>query len=540
LNRRPLVRILLATAATAAAIALAGCDTDSGGVLSKSSLRARAPLSDKMIAEIASKNMVKETPILVRIFKEEAELEVWKQTREGRYELLKTYPICRWSGELGPKVREGDRQAPEGFYDITPGQMNPNSNYYLAFNTGFPNAFDRSLGRTGSELMVHGDCSSRGCYAMTDEQIGEIYALARESFFGGQRSFQLQAYPFRMTALNMARHRNNPNMPFWKMLKVGYDHFAVTHLQPKVDVCEKHYVFDAQTPSGSSTPINFSPAGKCPVYEVPADIRAAVADKEQQDATQFAELVSHGTPTVPVRTGTDGGMNPVYLAALTQRQQADAGRDYQAPTPTAAGTIPALVNPPHAEQAVYTVDASPVMKSAPIARAAPVLASVKSTSAKPAATKLASTQSAPEAAPAQRTASSGGGFFDRLTRAIGFEDSDVAKANADGTMAAKPMPHARAVAVAARSRPKAQPHLASAPAKSAHAPAATVASKPVLRGTTTATASESRPPVALATPPRPSLPSNATAMAASPVAPIRGAQPVLSTGSFDNRWSAMR
>ena len=131
--------------------------------------------------------MPKDSPILVRIFKEESELEVWKQDTTGRFALLKVYPICRWSGDLGPKVKEGDRQAPEGFYTITPGLMNPNSNYYLAINTGFPNAFDRANDRHGAFLMIHGDCSSRGCYAMTDEQIGEIYSLARESFLGGQQ-----------------------------------------------------------------------------------------------------------------------------------------------------------------------------------------------------------------------------------------------------------------------------------------------------------------------------------------------------------------
>jgi len=209
--------------AVAAALTLAGCDTDSIAP----SGRAQAPLSDKMIAELSAKQMDKGSPILVRLFKEEAEAEVWKQDRNGDFALLKTYPICRWSGDLGPKVKEGDRQAPEGFYTITPGQMNPNSNYYLAFNMGYPNAYDRALGRTGSELMIHGDCSSRGCYAMTDEQIVEIYALARESFFGGQRAFQVQAYPFRMTAMNMAKHRNSPHLAFWKMLKNGYDHFEV-------------------------------------------------------------------------------------------------------------------------------------------------------------------------------------------------------------------------------------------------------------------------------------------------------------------------
>ena len=151
--------------------------------------RAQAPLSEKTLAEMASKNMDKESPILGRIFKEEAEMEIWKQNRDGQFELLKTYPICRWSGDLGPKKKEGDRQAPEGFYTITPGQMNPNSSYYLAFNTGFPNAYDRAMGYSGSELMVHGDCSSRGCYAMTDEQIQEIYALAREVVLRRARGF---------------------------------------------------------------------------------------------------------------------------------------------------------------------------------------------------------------------------------------------------------------------------------------------------------------------------------------------------------------
>src|SRR5260370_27623581 len=255
LNRRPLLRTLLASAAIAAAMALAGCDTDAGLATSG---RAFAPLSDKMLADIEQKNMSKESPILVRLFKEESELEVWKQDNSGRYALLKTYPICRWSGELGPKIKEGDRQAPEGFYPISAGQMNPNSNYYLAINTGFPNAFDRANGRTGGFLMIHGDCSSSGCYAMTDEQIAEIYALARESFFGGQKAFQIQAYPFRMTPLNMAKHRNSPHMAFWRMLKEGYDHFEVMRLEPKVDVCEKRYVFDAQSKG------HFSAANNCP------------------------------------------------------------------------------------------------------------------------------------------------------------------------------------------------------------------------------------------------------------------------------------
>jgi murein L,D-transpeptidase YafK len=327
-----LVRALLASAAIAAALALAGCNTDT----STSAVNGRhmQPLSDRMLAEIESKNMAKESPILVRIFKEESELEVWKEDKSGRFALLHTYPICRWSGELGPKFKQGDRQAPEGFYTITPGLMNPNSSYYLAINTGFPNAYDRANGRTGAFLMIHGDCSSAGCYAMTDEQVAEIYSLARESFFGGQKSFQIQAYPFRMTPLNMARHRNSPHMAFWKMLKQGYDHFEVTRLEPKVDVCEKRYVFDAESSS------KFSPADRCPAYRVPEEIATAVSEKQRRDDIRTAELINRGTPAAPVKMGVDGGMNATFLTAV--KSHGGPG----APIRTAVGTIPPHVNPP--------------------------------------------------------------------------------------------------------------------------------------------------------------------------------------------------
>ncbi|NRC57367.1 murein L,D-transpeptidase [Mesorhizobium sediminum] len=225
--------------------ALAGCQTD---FLPDVASKANAPIPAKLLAEIARKNMTVGSPVLLRVFKVEAELEVWKQDRKGRFALLKTYPICKWSGDLGPKISEGDRQTPEGFYDITPGQMNPNSEYYLSFNLGFPNAFDRAHRRTGTHLMVHGDCSSQGCYAMTDAQILEIFALGREAFKGGQRSFQVQAYPFRMTPANLARYRDSQHMAFWRMLKEGNDYFEVTRRQPKVDVCDKRYVFNAVAP----------------------------------------------------------------------------------------------------------------------------------------------------------------------------------------------------------------------------------------------------------------------------------------------------
>jgi murein L,D-transpeptidase YafK len=333
-------RFLTVSGVIAAAAALAGCNTDIASVTSERALR---PLSSELASEMQKKNMPKESPILVRIFKEESELEVWKQDANGQFAMLKSYPICRWSGELGPKVKEGDRQAPEGFYAITPGQMNPNSNYYLAFNLGFPNAFDRANDRSGAFLMVHGDCSSSGCYAMTDEQIQEIYTLGRDAFLGGQKSFQVQAYPFRMTATNLAKHRNNPAMAFWRNIKEGNDHFMVSRAEPKVDVCEKHYVFDAEAPAGS-----FHGKEKCPSYTVKPALAAAVKQKEQRDDADFQAFVDKGTSTVAVRTGTDGGMHPTFLAKLRpQDAMFDNDGHYRTVTPSSI-PLPAYVNPPHA------------------------------------------------------------------------------------------------------------------------------------------------------------------------------------------------
>jgi murein L,D-transpeptidase YafK len=186
-------------------LALAACQGDNR------STRHLVPIPPATMALMASKGMSQNDPILMRAYKKESEIEVWKRGSDGRYALLKTYPMCRWSGQLGPKTREGDRQAPEGFYTVAPAQMNPNSSFHLSFDLGYPNAYDRAHGRTGAHLMVHGSCSSSGCFAMTDEAISEVYALARESFASGQRSFQFQSYPFRRTWPSTALIRTSPS-----------------------------------------------------------------------------------------------------------------------------------------------------------------------------------------------------------------------------------------------------------------------------------------------------------------------------------------
>jgi murein L,D-transpeptidase YafK len=344
----PSVRAVMTSAALAGALALAGCYGEEGYQLPT---RAMKELSPEMLTLLNQKNMPKDSPVLVRVFKEESELEVWKQDTTGQYQFLKVYPICRWSGELGPKKVQGDRQAPEGFYSITPGLMNPNSNYYLAINIGFPNAYDKANNYSGAFLMIHGDCSSAGCYAMTDEQIGEIYSLARESFLGGQKEFQIQAYPFRMTAANLARHRNSPNMPFWKMLKEGSDHFEVTHLEPKVDVCDKHYVFDAQPPANSTKPLAFTPTGRCPAYEVPQEIAGPALEKERNDDYQIAQLTKDNAPVAPVVLGTDGGMNRVFVAKLDTTQPFTDNEGHLHAPPVHPGMSTPLISGPRQDVA---------------------------------------------------------------------------------------------------------------------------------------------------------------------------------------------
>ncbi|MDM9627241.1 murein L,D-transpeptidase family protein [Rhizobium sp. S152] len=260
------------------ALALTGCNDalDTTQIdLSSVKNKVEQPLPPRILNAMAAKGMDRNSPILIRIFKEEGQLEVWKAKTDNRFDKIADYKICAWSGRLGPKVKQGDRQAPEGFYNLTRANLNPNSKYYLAINTGFPNKYDAVNGRTGTDLMIHGACSSSGCYSMTDQQVLEIYAFARDAFKGGQTGVQLQAFPFRMTAENMFKHRMNENIDFWKMLKVGYDNFEVTKRPPDVNVCEKKYVFNQQS-SGA-----FSPAGKCPEMSTPPALASALSSYQK-------------------------------------------------------------------------------------------------------------------------------------------------------------------------------------------------------------------------------------------------------------------
>jgi len=254
------------------------------------------PIPASTLALMAARDTTAAAPILIRAYKKEAELEIWKRARNGRFVFLKTFPICRWSGQLGPKMKQGDRQTPEGFYSVSPNQMNPNSAYYLSFDTGYPNAYDKARGATGSYVMVHGTCSSAGCYAMTDRGVGEIYALAREALKGGQPAFQFQAYPFHMTAQNMAIYRSDPNIAFWRQLKEGSDRFEATGEEPIVTVSARRYVFSPLKDPGKE---------------------ALAAARHAQEEAQIAALVEEGSAAVRT-TYADGGQHPAFLALAQQ------------------------------------------------------------------------------------------------------------------------------------------------------------------------------------------------------------------------------
>lgn len=298
---------------------------------------AEQPLPQETVDLLGKKGMSLKAPIFVRIFKEESELEVWKARDDGRYYHFKTYPICNWSGELGPKVVKGDKQAPEGFYSVKPAQMKPDSSFHVAFNLGFPNAYDKSLNRTGEYLMVHGKCKSAGCYAMTDALVEEIYALAREAFRGGQESFEVHAFPFRLTNEKLARFRTHKWHKFWSTLKDGYDYFETYRVPPRVAVCEHRYVVNVALPQSRQ----IDPSGRCPAFQRPliepfvpkaaeqqlASQRIAVPGPKSRDSTAVAAAAEQavndggeaqpqaasawtfvaGSATAPAETGSTSG-----------------------------------------------------------------------------------------------------------------------------------------------------------------------------------------------------------------------------------------
>lgn len=208
--------------------------------------RAYTETKPQLAADLEAKGLALGSPVYLRLTKEPALLTAYVQGADGTYEAFRSWPVCAVSGDLGPKLREGDGQAPEGFYAIQPVQMNPSSSYHLSFNLGFPNAYDRANGRTGSFLMVHGSCVSIGCFAMTDAGIEEIWTLMQASFENGQTSVPVHIFPFPMTEANLKAHEADPNAAFWQEIAPAWTTFETTGKVPAVSVSGKSYVVGVQ------------------------------------------------------------------------------------------------------------------------------------------------------------------------------------------------------------------------------------------------------------------------------------------------------
>jgi murein L,D-transpeptidase YafK len=240
-------------------------------------------------------------PLFLRIFKAESELEVWAR-KGGTFTLFATYPICHWSGSLGPKLVDGDKQNPEGFYEINRRRLHRSARWPQALNLGFPNALDRFHKRTGSHILIHGGCSSIGCFAMTNAVVEEIFGLVERAIKKGQDRVHVHVFPFRMTEENLARYAESEWAPFWRNLKDGYDAFERTRLPPKIGVCQNRYVVREML--GDDAPAtNGKPGGR-----------------RGSDAEENGEAVcAEGGAAIAEIGGQDTKAEPVREAAAVRR-----------------------------------------------------------------------------------------------------------------------------------------------------------------------------------------------------------------------------
>lgn len=248
----------------ALALILAACSSRAPETAQRDSRLIRRPAQPTLQDRLEARGFRFGAPAFIRIFKKEEVLEVWLQKDNGEYALFLDYPICIYSGELGPKTREGDKQSPEGFYAVGSEALNPNSQYHLSFNLGYPNAYDRAHGYSGSLLMVHGKCVSIGCYAMGDRQIEEIYTLVGAALQRGQPFVRVHAFPFRMTDANLAAYSEHRWYDFWRMLKPGYDYFERYHQPPEIDVIGGQYALSGRNPYPAVRPGELPPGRSTP------------------------------------------------------------------------------------------------------------------------------------------------------------------------------------------------------------------------------------------------------------------------------------
>jgi murein L,D-transpeptidase YafK len=211
------------------------------------------PDLSRLDARIAEAGFERNAAIYIRLFKDTSTLEIWMR-KGDQFALFASYPICNWDGTIGPKLVEGDRQSPEGFYTVGEGQLRYSGRYHRAFDLNYPNLLDRVQGRSGSAILIHGACSTVGCFAMTNPVIEELFILGTRAMAGGQKAFAVHVFPFRMTEAALAARQSSQWADYWQNLKIGYDMFERSHLPPLVGVCNRRYsFFDARGPVQTAT-----------------------------------------------------------------------------------------------------------------------------------------------------------------------------------------------------------------------------------------------------------------------------------------------
>ncbi|MBN2694348.1 L,D-transpeptidase family protein [bacterium] len=198
------------------------------------------------IKELFKKNEVTyPSEIFLRALKLEKKLELFVK-KDGKFQLLKTYPICASSGDLGPKRRQGDLQVPEGFYHIH--HFNPVSNFYLSLGVSYPNESDKifKTGRdAGGAIYIHGDCVTIGCLPITDSRIKELYTIASDSL-KKQKKIPVYIFPCDFNSEKCQKELKNypQHSDFWKNIKEGFDYFETNKSLPKITINKKgKYIF---------------------------------------------------------------------------------------------------------------------------------------------------------------------------------------------------------------------------------------------------------------------------------------------------------
>jgi len=312
-------------------------------------------LNDRLTA----KGLKPGAAMFIRIFKSESELEVWMQ-KGTQYVLFATYPICHWAGTIGPKLREGDKQNPEGFYSVGARQLHRIGRWPRSLNIGFPNTFDRAHGRTGSYILVHGGCSSVGCFAMTNAVMAEIFALSEQSLRAGQARIDLHVFPFRTTEANLATQAQSPWLDFWRNLKEGYDAFEQTRLPPRIGICDRRYVLEPQRPGevGDEGPLASCGVSRAALVEPSSQSLAALPPdwpqptplsvQEQSVKVQLGpQPASEETkqPTHPLRSAYSGTPLPPLPSIIEQSQLLPPRESRSSRGPRLATAAPMAVPP---------------------------------------------------------------------------------------------------------------------------------------------------------------------------------------------------